>query len=316
MKELFIFLTIPLLGWRHFDDDNSTKIKAEKVISPDAYVLVYRLRGSQNIMKIDRCPSLHSSSTSSLHSENHQTKRKRSDQVSGTKTNSIDKRSVSENSFNQVKRSISMDSNSDTESKSNTSRQKTDTLELRRCASAVPATRPRVKIDVKSRLSSESATDIKSGCGEFKIETTSLSNSSSDEFLESQDFAPSAEDLGESFCESFEDLNVEQGELEKSLHDVAWVDSEDYFENGDDLIDNEIKKCDNELNEETIKVKSTNQQCNEASNQSSNKDQQQDIKDQLSNELSDGGLNGKTSIGSFDEIFMKDISDIDENDLD
>ena len=39
------------VGWRFFDDDSVRKIKVEKVVCPDAYVLVYRLKGTEAFLK-------------------------------------------------------------------------------------------------------------------------------------------------------------------------------------------------------------------------------------------------------------------------
>eukprot|EP00112_Aurelia_sp_Birch-Aquarium-sp1_P010488 Seg2238.7 transcript_id=Seg2238.7/GoldUCD/mRNA.D3Y31 product="Ubiquitin carboxyl-terminal hydrolase 19" protein_id=Seg2238.7/GoldUCD/D3Y31 len=41
------------IGWRHFDDDNVSKIDDDRVIDPSAYVLVYRMRGAVQALKSD-----------------------------------------------------------------------------------------------------------------------------------------------------------------------------------------------------------------------------------------------------------------------
>lgn len=46
------------IGWRYFDDDSVRKIKSDKVISPDAYVLVYRLQGAHQFLKLSSTDNL------------------------------------------------------------------------------------------------------------------------------------------------------------------------------------------------------------------------------------------------------------------
>ncbi|XP_065669506.1 ubiquitin carboxyl-terminal hydrolase 19 isoform X3 [Hydra vulgaris] len=67
-------------GWRLFDDENATRIKPEKVVSSNAYVLVYRLRGTSELLKVDRCP-LYSSATNVFISDNSPLTKKKSELV-------------------------------------------------------------------------------------------------------------------------------------------------------------------------------------------------------------------------------------------
>ena len=46
-------LGLVILGWRHFDDDQVTKMDEESVVSSFAYVLVYRMRDIAQAMKLE-----------------------------------------------------------------------------------------------------------------------------------------------------------------------------------------------------------------------------------------------------------------------
>lgn len=124
-----------LLGWRHFDDDAVTKIKNEKVVSPDAYVLMYRIRGAHNAIRLERYSNALNTTPSQENSASV-SKRKRADSVSGK----ADRRSASEYTLGvNLKRSSSIESSND-----GNTRKKSDTdtfpspVAARRCTSALP----------------------------------------------------------------------------------------------------------------------------------------------------------------------------------
>ena len=89
------------LGWRLFDDETATKVKPDKVISANAYVLLYRLRGTSDILKLDRYP-VNTSSINGSFSETNQLTKKKSESAS-LKENSV------ETFTNKYKRSISLE---------------------------------------------------------------------------------------------------------------------------------------------------------------------------------------------------------------
>ena len=102
-----------IAGWRHFDDVDVTKIKDDKVVSPDAYVLVYRLRGTHDLMKSDRhlslVPTVTAPSASPVNTP--KAKRKRPDSVYCTERQTTQERKGQpDHTMNRMKRSISTES--------------------------------------------------------------------------------------------------------------------------------------------------------------------------------------------------------------
>lgn len=129
-----------VLGWRHFDDDSVTKIRNEKVVSPDAYVLMYRIRGAHNAIRLERYSNALNSASSQENSASV-SKRKRADSVSGkfSSTNG-DRRSASEYTLGvNLKRSSSIESpNEGNTRKKSEIDSFASPLAARRCTSALP----------------------------------------------------------------------------------------------------------------------------------------------------------------------------------
>lgn len=125
------------VGWRNFDDDCVTKIKNEKVVSPDAYVLMYRVRGAQNAVKLDRFTTLSNASMASTQDNSSSSKRKNGD----SSTSKGDRKSASENTLGvNLKRSSSVDNSNEVGNrKTSDSDLFVSPSTMRRCTSALAA---------------------------------------------------------------------------------------------------------------------------------------------------------------------------------
>lgn len=230
------------VGWRLFDDDYAIKIKNEKVVSPDAYVLVYRLRGAQDVIKIDRYPLVtNTSPASSMENMASTVKRKRADSVAGSgKSPGVERRSVSESTLNRIRRSTSVESAEEVGKKEGENALPT---ELRRCASALPIeTNKSESHGTRKGLFSSSLPDVTTNENDAqKVARLKHISSSSDEY------ANALENLNNdnALCDSFEKLTVD-ADLEKNLGYNSCVDSEQFLE------------CDNafQVDEENVEQKS------------------------------------------------------------
>lgn len=126
-------------GWRYFDDDSVTKIKTEKVISQDAYVLMYRVRGAQNAVKLDRFTTLSNTMLSSTCAQENSSVLKRKHATDSTSTKA-ERRSASESTLGvNLKRSMSAENPNDGRKSSDSENSYSSPGLARRCASALPS---------------------------------------------------------------------------------------------------------------------------------------------------------------------------------
>lgn len=184
-------------GWRYFDDDSVTKIKNEKVVSGDAYVLMYRARGAHNAIRLER----YSNALTSFGQENSSSasKQKRADSFSGkfVSSHSSERRGVSEHTLGvNYKRSSSIESASnDGGSGGDKMRKQSDSdvfsspLAARRCTSALSAENKHKDFNIHKNLTS-----------------TSMPNVSN-----VQDVGSIGENLTASNSSSFDELNLNAG---------------------------------------------------------------------------------------------------------
>ena len=207
-------------------------------MSPNAYVLIYRLRGTHDIMKLDRCPMLTQSSSSVAGNITPHVKRKRAESVAdGGKP---DRRSGSEYTLNRIKRSVS------TESEENKKSGDTSPMQLRRSASTVPID-PRTKKDSIPRITSlpDVAATRKLLNDDFDKKISLVSSSASSlgdyntRYISRKDSCDNDSTLA--CCGSSDDFSIDDevgidDEVEKTFKNVAWMKSEDFFT--DEFVDN------------------------------------------------------------------------------
>lgn len=184
MTRLLNHLNQEEYGWRHFDDDSVVKIRAEKVVSPDAYVLIYRIRNLNDVIKLDRCPALHSSSASSL--TDGVVKRKRADNTtSGSK--SVDRRSHSEYTLNRLKRTTSVEAN-ESENEKKSADNASSRSELLRSNSAHPILNSSVRCQESLEHSATSTDRSENVTAHYNL--CRLSSTSSEEFVDCSSHLP------------------------------------------------------------------------------------------------------------------------------